>query len=48
MAKRTPKSDVVKCQYGCCNQLGSGNCGMMLLNANTGVVVIIGQRKHGF
>jgi len=44
---KTPKSDVVKCQQGCCNELGSGNGGMML-NANKGVVLIIGQRKHGF
>ncbi len=29
-----PKSDVIKGQYGCYNELGSGNGGMMLLSAN--------------
>ncbi len=45
MAKRTPKSDFVKCQHGCCNELGNGNGGVMLLNANIGVVLIIGQKN---
>ncbi len=47
MAKMMPKSDVVNYQHGCCNELGSGNGGVMLLNDNMGVVLIIGQRKHG-
>jgi hypothetical protein len=37
-----------KNKVSCCNELGSGNGGLMLLSANRGVVLRVGQRKHEF
>lgn len=37
-----------KNKVSCCNELSNGNGGVMLLSANRGVVLIIGQKKHEF